>query len=159
MRTAAQMERFRQMVADYDAVTKDGDPAVYSNPWKALYYARLEQARLAEIERQTAARNAQAAKAVRDSMQRVIDEQYQEREAVSRRSGGRAPSVADHRIVNLEGGRYQRRGGVIATNGDFSNGYTIRGDSLVDRSGSVTHKRSGTMWMPVRSGHPQISDP
>lgn len=63
-----------------------------------------------------------------------------------------------NRISYLEGGKYQKRGNVIAVGGNFGSGYTISGDSLT-KDGSVTHKRSGSMWMPVKQGEKQIYDP
>ena len=68
------------------------------------------------------------------------------------------PAPSSLQISYLEGGKYQKRGNVIASGGNFGSGYTISGDSLT-KGGSVTHKRSGSMWMPVKSGEKQIYDP
>ena len=59
----------------------------------------------------------------------------------------------------LEGGKYQRRGDRITIDGDSSKGYQIKGDKLYSSSGTPTHTRSGSMWMPLISGEKQIYDP
>jgi len=59
----------------------------------------------------------------------------------------------------IDGGLYQRRGDRITINGDASTGYTIKGDKLYDVStGSPSHTRSGSMWIPLDSSHSQIHD-
>lgn len=63
------------------------------------------------------------------------------------------------RTQTLEGGKYQKRGDRIMVNGDSSGGYQIRGKKLYSSSGTPTHTRSGSMWMPLISGQKQIYDP
>ena len=69
------------------------------------------------------------------------------------------PTVIPTREVALEGGKYFRQGDRITINGDQSGGYRIEGDKMYSfSSGTPTHTRSGSMWIPLDSSQPQIRD-
>lgn len=106
------------------------------------------------------ARRAKMAGQTPETQDAAVDARAAEEEARRQRADD-TPAVvtpSPRQISYLEGGKYQKRGNVIASGGNFGSGYTISGDSLT-KGGSVTHKRSGSMWMPVKTGESQIYDP
>lgn len=88
----------------------------------------------------------------------VIDERLKDLEEA--KNEGEAEAIRPPSTRYLEGGNYQRRGDRITVNGDLSGGYRIKGNRLYSiQSGTPTHTRSGSMWMPLDSSQPQIRDP
>ncbi|MES2981773.1 MAG: hypothetical protein V4727_05610 [Verrucomicrobiota bacterium] len=55
---------------------------------------------------------------------------------------------------------YVQQGDRITFNGNLKGGYRIRDNKLFDNdTGKLTHIRSGDLWMPVDSSHPQLRNP
>jgi hypothetical protein len=68
--------------------------------------------------------------------------------------------VDREKVVSLESGKYRRTGDRITVGIDITGGYRIKGNMLYSYpSGAPTHTRSGSLWVPLNSSHPQIRDP
>jgi hypothetical protein len=68
--------------------------------------------------------------------------------------------VANEGVASGGGATYTRDGNRLIPSGANSpnGGYLIDGDTLTDAHGSsITHRRSGAVWVPVDGSHPQIN--